>query len=71
MESRARSEPVAAASQGLLIRKHGGSIPLAGGHSCTAVAARQNDPDDLATELNPHKPELNPHKAVPAAHHQN
>ena len=51
---------MAAASRGLLISKHGNSIPLAGGHSCTAVAARQNDPDDLATELNPHKPELNP-----------
>ena len=25
----------------------------------------QSGPDDLATELNPHKTELNPHKAVP------
>ena len=59
-----------AASRGLLIRRHGDSIPLAGGRSCTAIAARQNGPDDLAAELNPHKPELNPHGAVPAARRQ-
>ena len=37
---------------------------------CPAVPApqpqpRQTGPDDLATELNPHKTELNPHKAGP------
>jgi hypothetical protein len=42
--------------------QRGGSLPLLP----TAPALRpQSGPDDLATELNPHKTELNPHQAVP------
>ena len=53
----------AAASRGAHLRKRGDSLPLL--PTVPAAAAAETGPDDLATELNPHKTELNPHKAVP------
>ena len=55
-QERARGSRITGPTHQEARRQH----PLAGGRSCTAVAARQNGPDDLAAELNPHKPELTP-----------
>jgi hypothetical protein len=45
--------------------RQGDSLPLPPGSS-RSRRSPVHQPDDLAAELNPHKPELNPHKAVPA-----
>jgi hypothetical protein len=55
-QERARGSRITGPTHQEARRQH----PLAGGRSCTAVAARQNGPDDLAAGLNPHKPELTP-----------
>jgi hypothetical protein len=45
----------------------GDILPLVPPEVPPALKAPRASPDDLATELNPHEPELNPHEAAPAA----
>jgi hypothetical protein len=47
--------------------KHSDSLPLLLASPPHRSRSPVNRPDDLATELNPHKTELNPHEAVPGS----
>jgi hypothetical protein len=60
MKSPARARPWQPHHGAYSSGKHGDELPLQPGSPRSSVAAQQNRPDDLATELNPHETELNP-----------